>query len=53
MYAQNVRPGNGRPRFSVASNKPRISSSAPASYSCVGCSGTFNGVPTFSAAYGL
>ena len=24
--------------------------SAPASYSCVGCSGTFSGVPTFAAA---
>src|SRR5439155_26211270 len=26
--------------------------SAPASYNCVGWSGTFNGVPTFSAANG-
>ena len=27
-------------------------SSAPASYTCVGCSGTFSGVPTFAAANG-
>ena len=30
----------------------RISSSAPASYSCVGCSGTPSGVPTLAAANG-
>src|SRR5207244_1385022 len=53
IYSQNVRPANRRPRDSVASRMTRISASAPASYSCVGCSGTFNGVPTLAAAYGL